>query len=92
VGHHSSNGDTNFKRADRYLEDSVVVFVSENISYGYSEGLEVVVGLLADFDRPLGSNRKNMMDQSIIYMGVYSGDHSEHGTMSCIVYGKDRRW
>lgn len=73
------------------MSQSNVVFVAEIIYYGNSEGHEVVVNLVSDYDKTQRENRSILMDPSITYVGVFSGSHSKRGTMSSIIFGRDKR-
>jgi len=86
----SSNGNSLRKRSEQFLKSSKVRFLHEMISYGSSEGQEIVLNLVSDYvknETVPNANVKYLLSPHLDQIGVYSGEHSKYGTMSCIILG-----
>jgi hypothetical protein len=82
VGHTGSDSSTISGRMNRYGQWGGTM--GENISYGASDGREIVIQLLIDDNVPNRGHRTNNMDKSFGCMGVSIGSHTRYETM-CVI-------
>ena len=61
-------------------------WAAENISYGQSSGLDVVLQLLVDDGVSSRGHRNNLFSTYGTVTGAYSGAHKKYNSMSCITY------
>jgi uncharacterized protein YkwD len=82
VGHTGSDSSTISGRMNRYGQWGGVM--GENISYGASDGREIVIQLLIDDNVPNRGHRANNMDKNFGCVGVSIGPHTRYATM-CVI-------
>jgi hypothetical protein len=82
TGHTGSDSSTISGRMNRYGQWGGTI--GENISYGVSEGREIVIQLLIDDNVPNRGHRTNNMDKNFGCVGVSIGSHSVYETM-CVI-------
>lgn len=86
IGHDGSDGSTLLIRIARYGNGS---YAGENISYGESNGREIVLLLLIDDGVPSRGHRDNIMKSTYTQTGVAVGPHKVYGAMCVIDYAKN---
>ena len=84
TGHTGTDGSSPYDRMNRYGQWGR--WAAENISYGQSTGMDVVLQLLIDDGVTLRGHRKNLFSEYGTVSGVASGYHEKYDTMSCITY------
>ena len=77
VGHEQTIS-TRFKKYCSYAS------YSENCSYGYSTGKEIVIALLVDDGVEGHGHRDNILSRANKNVGAAIGPHKKYGTMCCI--------
>lgn len=82
IGHTGSDSSTISGRMNRYGQWGGVM--GENISYGSSEGREIVIQLLIDDNVLNRGHRANNMDKNFGCVGVSIGSHTRYETM-CVI-------
>ena len=60
--------------------------VGENLSFGASTGVDVVLQLVIDDGVPSRGHRNNIFNPAFGKIGCFSGPHSGYDTMTCLVY------
>ena len=82
MGHVGSNGSTTSTRINKYGEWSMAA--AENISYGETNGRDVVAALLIDDGVSTRGHRKNIFMPNMKVLGVAFGKHQKYGT-ACVI-------
>jgi hypothetical protein len=59
---------------------------AENISYGQTEGLDVILQLLIDDGVPSRGHRTNMFNGDFKVCGIVSGPHQKHTSLTVLDY------
>ena len=84
TGHSGSDDSSPYDRMNRYGKWGR--WAAENISYGQTTGMDVVLQLLIDDGVTSRGHRKNLFSEYGTVTGVASGVHDKYDTMSCITY------
>ncbi len=79
-GHAGTNGDNPNDRAQRYSLSKM--YCGENIAYGSSEALSIVIQLLVDDGVPDRGHRDNLFRAEFKTIGVANGYHKQYNVMS----------
>lgn len=79
TGHDSSNGDDMSKRVLKFCKPTGTY--GENIHYGKSNGMEIVLGLIIDDDVPSRGHRSNIYNKEFLTVGIATGPHKVFGEM-----------
>ena len=61
---------------------------SENIAYGRKDAMGVIQAFLIDQGVAGKVHRKNLFNPNMGVVGIYSGDHSKFGQMTCVDYAR----
>lgn len=86
VSHESSTGSTFSERVESVIGRDKFSTVAENLSYGYSNGRDVVSQLFVDDGVPGRGHRDNLLKKELSHTGVACGYHSEYGHMCVAIY------
>ena len=84
------NGEDEFhieQRVEKYLDYDYAI--SENIDFGGSNGIEVIVNLLVDDGVKLRTHRENLFSNKFQYYGVAVATHPEYDYCTVIDYFGD---
>jgi uncharacterized protein YkwD len=84
TGHTGGDRSSPFDRIDRY--GSWNGTAGENISYGYGDGLRIVLQLLVDDGVPSRGHRDNIMNGQFGVSGVAVDSHPVYGNVCVITY------
>lgn len=84
VQHESSDGTSVKERLKRY--GKIVTCYGENLSFHCETAIEVVLQLLVDDGVPNRGHRENLFNDDFRVCGIFSGEHKDFDTMSCIDY------
>ena len=84
VQHESSDGTPVKERLKRY--GKIVTCYGENLSFHCETAIEVVLQLLVDDGVPNRGHRENLFNDDFRTCGVYSGQHKDFDTMTCVDY------
>ena len=84
TGHTGTDGSTPYSRMDRY--GSWNRWAAENISYGSSTAVDVVMQLFVDDGVRSRGHRNNIFSRHGKVTGGYSGSHEKYSYMTCITY------
>jgi hypothetical protein len=84
TGHVGSDGSSVDDRISRYVDWDVTIM--ENIDFGSSSAVEVIISLIVDDGVPSRGHRSNIFNSKAKFVGVGSGDHTEYGTCTVINY------
>jgi uncharacterized protein YkwD len=85
-GHNGSNGRT---PADRMSFRGIWSgSVAENLAFGRTDAVDIVVGLLIDDGVPSRGHRRNILKESIRFIGVACGPHREFRNMCTIDFAE----
>ena len=84
TGHVGSDGSSVDDRISRYVDWDVTIM--ENIDFGSSSAVEVIISLIVDDGVPSRGHRNNIFNPKAKFVGVGSGDHTEYGTCTVINY------
>ena len=84
TGHTGKDGSTPYQRMDRY--GTWNRWAAENISYGSSEAVDVIMQLFVDDGVRSRGHRTNLLSSHGTVTGVNSGPHDRYKHMSCITY------
>ena len=87
VAHESSNGDSCQKRLAKF--GRFEKRMGENLSYGKTTGVDVIMQLFIDDGVPDRGHRDNLMNDQFRVVGSYSGSHKKFRTMNCMDYAFD---
>jgi uncharacterized protein YkwD len=79
VGHDSSNGTSFVDRLRSYLQGNATF--GENISYGLTDPLEIVMLLMVDDGVPSRGHRENIMSGDFLYVGVACDTHPTYRSL-----------
>jgi uncharacterized protein YkwD len=74
--HESSDGTDAFDRVRKYYNGGCM---GENISFGYSAAMDIVLQLLVDDGVASLGHRKNILSKDFLRIGVSIGTHKEYG-------------
>lgn len=80
VQHNSSDGTGTFVRVAKYYNGGAM---AENISFGYSDPLQIIRQLLIDEGNEKVGHRKNILGDAYTRVGVAIGEHSKYRNMCC---------
>ena len=80
VQHNSSDGTGTFVRIAKYYNGGAM---AENISFGYSDPLQIIRQLLIDEGNEKVGHRKNILGDAYTRVGVAIGSHSKYRNMCC---------
>lgn len=80
VQHNSSDGTKTFDRVAKYYNGGAM---AENISFGYSDPLQIIRQLLIDEGNEKVGHRKNILGDAYTRVGVAIGEHSKYRNMCC---------
>ncbi len=83
IGHTGADGSSSFDRLSRYGKARTS---GENISYGYPDGLSIVIQLIVDDGVPDRSHRDNIFHGPFTTAGISVGTHKTYRNMCVIVY------
>ncbi len=86
VSHESSTGSTFSERVESVIGRDKFSAVAENLSYGYSNGRDVVSQLFIDDGVPGRGHRDNLLNMELSHTGVACGYHSGYGHMCVAIY------
>lgn len=81
TGHKGTDGSRFWERIQRYAH---MQSGAENIQYGLSDPLEIVLDLLIDTGIPSRGHRKNILSPKYDTVGVKVGKHKDYGVM-CVM-------
>jgi uncharacterized protein YkwD len=84
-GHDGSDGSTPGERMHRYIKD-LTTCASENLSYGESRGLAIILSLFVDDGVESRGHRENMINPDLVYIGCFTGAHKNFETMTALNY------
>ena len=84
TGHTGQDGSSPYQRMDRY--GSWNRWAAENISYGSTTGVDVVMQLFVDDGVRSRGHRNNLFSKHGAVTGAFSGSHGKYDSMSCITY------
>ena len=82
IGHNSSDGTSMSNRLKRYVKDRMAW--GENIDYGNSSAVDIVISLVIDDGVPSRGHLKNIMKSSFRRAGAAIGPHKQYGFMCTI--------
>ncbi len=85
--HESSDGTATFTRVRKYYNGG---YMGENISFGYSSAMDIVLQLLVDEDVPSLGHRHNILNKSFIRIGVSIGSHKQYRSCCVQDFSDDR--
>jgi hypothetical protein len=60
--------------------------IAENISYGSSTAMDVMLALMVDDNVPSRGHRTNIMKSNVGVVGIYTGPHKKYRTMTTLDY------
>ncbi len=83
TGHDGSDGSSMSDRVFRYVVKGAC---GENISYGQTTGIGVILALFIDSGVPSRGHRTNMQAKNFCYMGCHSGEHTTYKLMTNLNY------
>lgn len=86
VGHDSSSGRSFSDRVSGVIVRGKFSSGAENLSYGYSNGRDVVSQLFVDDGVPGRGHRTNLLNHQLTHTGVACGYHSRYGHMCAAIY------
>lgn len=87
IGHISRKGANLQKRIEKY--GAWDICSSEDITYGSSEALQIVISLLIDDGVPNRGHRENILNPCSRFAGVSRGSHPTYQSMCVIDYAGD---
>ncbi len=87
VSHDSSKGRSFSERVASVIARGKFNGAAENLSYGYSNGRDVVAQLFVDDGVPDRGHRNNLLKQQLTHVGVACGYHREYRHMCAAIYG-----
>ena len=82
IGHNSSDGTSMSNRLKRYVKDRMAW--GENIDYGNSSAVDIVISLVIDDGVPSRGHLKNIMKSSFRRAGAAISPHKQYGFMCTI--------
>ncbi|CDW89935.1 UNKNOWN [Stylonychia lemnae] len=82
--HESSKGEGLMAKVSKHFQ--VNGMVGENLSFGQSSGIDVVLQLVIDDGVASRGHRNNIFQSKFGKLGCFSGQHSGYETMTCLVY------
>lgn len=86
LGHKSSSGGGFAERIGEVMQAGRFVSAAENLSYGYSDGRDVVAQLFIDDGVPNRGHRKNLLNQQLNHIGVACGNHPKYNPVCVAIY------
>lgn len=86
VGHDSSSGRSFSDRVASVIVRGKFASGAENLSYGYSNGRDVVSQLFVDDGVPGRGHRTNLLNRQLTHTGVACGYHRQYGHMCTAIY------
>lgn len=87
TGHTSSDGTSFVKRVTSYADS---IPLSENCSYGYQKGFDIVMQFLVDKDVPSLSHRKNSLNPKYTKVGVSIQPHEKYNYNCVMDFGGEK--
>jgi len=88
VGHNGSDGSNPYQRMDRYGE-STTGYRGENISFGKTDPMEILIQLIVDDGVPSRDHRNNIFKKEFKLVGIAIGPHSVYKCCCVIDYAED---
>lgn len=86
VSHNSSSGQSFSERVSSVIAKNKFTTASENIAYGYNNGMDVVSQLFIDDGVQGRGHRKNLLKRQLTHTGVACGYHRKYGHMCTAIY------
>lgn len=87
VQHESSDGTATFTRVRKYYNGG---YMGENISFGYSSAMDIVLQLLVDDGVESLGHRHNILNKSFIRIGISIGSHKQYRSCCVQDFSDDR--
>ena len=84
IGHTGTDNSSPFDRIEKY--GTWETSAAENIAYGETTGLGVMLSLMIDDGVAGRGHRYNIMNPAFKVTGPYSGTHKTYGHQSCLTY------
>lgn len=83
-------GTTGHERFNKRYEPLLRKYneVGENLAYGYSQAIDIVIQLLIDEGVPSLGHRKNILSPNFNAIGVSIKDHKNYGSNAVMAFGK----
>ncbi|MEE3448101.1 MAG: CAP domain-containing protein [Bacteroidales bacterium] len=85
--HESSDGTATFTRVRKYYNGG---YMGENISFGYSSAMDIVLQLLVDDGVESLGHRHNILNKSFIRIGISIGSHKQYRSCCVQDFSDDR--
>ena len=85
--HESSDGTETFTRVRKYYNGG---YMGENISFGYSDAMDIVLQLLIDDGVECLGHRHNILNKNFVRLGVSIGSHKQYRSCCVQDFADDR--